>query len=158
MYFSQTDKITYGDFIVTDITRRTNIIQNLIKNEDFYFDYELVEGDTPESIAHDNYGDVDLHWIIMMINEVYDPFYQWYMTYKEVIEYSKLKYGDPDYTYVQYWELDDVKYKTNPGGLSLAVSNLDYEVAVNDAKRKIRVVYPEYTNQIVREFKGLVVR
>lgn len=164
MYFSEADKIEYGNYIVTDITKRTNIIQDLIKNEDFYYDYVVMSGDTPETVAADKYNDPYLHWIIFLVNEIYDPLFQWYMTYREVVEYSKLKYGDPQFQETQYWLWQDVKYKTkpdisiDPSDLAVAVSNLDVEVARNDANQTIKMVYPEYTQQIVLEFKGIVNR
>lgn len=162
MYFKELGKIEYGEYRVTDITKRTNIVQELLKNQDFFFKYMLNSGDTPEGIAYNFYNDVNLHWIIFMVNEIYDPLYQWYLTYQEVVAYSKLKYGDPDFQYTQYWLFDGVKYKIqpditeDPNGLAEAVTNLDTEVITNDARQEIKLVYPEYIDYIVAEFKELV--
>ena len=163
MYFKELSKISYNGFNVTDITKRTNIIQDLIKNEDLYYKYELVSGDTPETVAYDTYNDPQLHWIIFLVNEIYDPLYQWYLTYTEVVAYTKLKYGDPAFQETQYWLFEDVKYKIqpditlDPNGLALAVSNLDTEIIANDARQTIKVAYPQFVNQIIAEFKGIVV-
>lgn len=162
MYFSETNKINYNGYNIIDITKRTNIIQELIKNKDFYFEYVLKSGDTPESVAYDFYSDTELYWILILVNEIYDPLYEWYMTYNEVVDYSKLKYGDPQYQQTQYWLFNNVKYKIqpnitiDPNGLAVAISNLDVEIERNDNNQQIRVVYPEYINQIVREYKSLV--
>lgn len=162
MYFSQAKKISYGDYIVTDITKRTNIIQELIKNDDFYFNYELKSGDTPEGVAYDFYESANLNWIHFLVNEIYDPLFSWYMTYNEVVAYAKLIYGDPQFQETQYWLWQDVKYATqpditiDPSGQALAVTNLDVEVMRNDANQTIKIVYPEYINQIVREYTLLV--
>jgi hypothetical protein len=164
MYFSKAKKIEYGDYIVTDITRRTNIIQELIKNEDFYFNYLVKSGDTPETVAYDFWGNPYYHWIIFLVNEIYDPLYQWYMTYNEVVEYAKLKYGDPTYQQTQYWLFQEVKYKTqpditvDPNGLAVAVSNLDVEIERNDNNQTIKMVYPEYIKQIVWEYEEIILK
>jgi hypothetical protein len=156
MFFKLSGKVEYDGRVLVDITKRVNIVQTLLKNKDFYYDYVVMEGQTAETIAFDKLGDVKYYWIILLINEIYDPLYQWYMGYNEVIAYSKLKYGDPEYLHTKHWELNGVKYKTDPGGNALAISNLDYEIAVNDSKQTIKIPYSEYTEQIVREFRKLI--
>ena len=39
---------------------------------------------------------------------------------------------------------------------AIPVTNLDYEAAIQDKKKQIRVLKPEYLNQFVREFQDLV--
>ena len=39
-----------------------------------------------------------------------------------------------------------------------AVTNLQYEQAIQDVKKQIRVLKPEYLNQFIREFQDLVRR
>lgn len=162
MYFQEAGKIPYNGYIVTDVTKRTNVIVELIQNNDFWFYYDLKEHDTPETVAHDWYSDARHSWTIYLVNEIYDPFYQWYLTYKQLIDYSKLKYGDPDYQYTQYWLFDNVKYKTepditlDPNGLAVAVSGLDIEIAANDARQQIKLMYPEYINQMIDEYQSLI--
>ena len=43
---------------------------------------------------------------------------------------------------------------TVPG--ATAVSNLEYEADIQDKKKQIRVLKPEYLNQFIREFQDLV--
>lgn len=162
MYFKEAGEIIYDNKVVTNITKRTNFIKELLSNPDFYFKFELKTGDTPETTAFDWYGDPNDSWIIYLANSVYDPLYQWYITYAEVIAYSKLKYGDPAYQQTQYWVFENVKYPIqpditiDPNGLAVAVSNLDYEVATNDDRRFIKIIYPEYVNQIKAQYEKLV--
>lgn len=162
MYFQEAGKILYADKIVADITKRTNIISELLKNQDFFVRYVLKSGDTPETVAFDWYGDPNLSWLIYLANKIYDPLYHWYLTYAEIISYSKLKYGDPQYQQTQYWVFEDVRYPTqpditlDPNGLAVAVSNLDVEIKANDDRQEIKVIYPEYVNQIISEYEKLI--
>ena len=39
---------------------------------------------------------------------------------------------------------------------AVAVTNLEYEAALNEQKMQIRVLKPEFLNQFVREFNDLV--
>ena len=59
-----------------------------VKTNTLLFDtYEVKEGETPESIAHKLYGDTELHWIVLMMNNVVDRFTsgQWHLTFHSSI-------------------------------------------------------------------------
>ena len=155
MYFDKLGKITYLGFNLVDITIRINFLRNVLKDDDFYYTYQLYEGETIENIAFDKLGNIDNFWIILLVNEIYDPLYQWYMSYQEIVDYSKLKYGDPEYLQIHHWEKDGINYKTDGGGFT-AISNLQYEVELNDKRQLIKIPYPEYVDKINREFRQLL--
>jgi len=155
MLFTYPRKITYDTRVVTDITKRVNIIQGVLQNKDFTYDYVIDHGTLPEDIAHKFYSDVDLHWLVLMVNEIYDPFYQWYMMDSEILEYSKLVYGDPGFQDVQYWIKDGIKYQTDIGNAA-AVTNYEWETQENDKRQTIKIIYPEYIPMIIQQFESLV--
>ena len=157
MFFSLTGQINYDSREVIDISKRVNFIKNLLNNEDFYFSYQLKHGDKPETIAFDFYGDASHHWIIILANEIYDPFYDWYMEDREVVEYAKLKYGDPEYfTGIKhYTDSDGIIYK-EPLGNRTPITFVEYEKQLNDARQVIKVVYPEFLDQILQEYRLLI--
>ena len=43
-----------------------------------YDTYDVKEGETPESIADSLYDDAELHWVIMLVNDITDRYHQWY--------------------------------------------------------------------------------
>ena len=65
---------------VTNLLRRVGMRTKLKTNTLLYDTYSVKEGETPEMIAHKLYGDPELHWIILLINEVTDRYHQWPMS------------------------------------------------------------------------------
>ena len=85
MYFDTFPKILYdskGDGqvkIVTNLLKRV-AIRTKVKNNTSLFDtYTVQNGDTPESIADKLYDDPELHWVVLMVNDITDRYHQWPM-------------------------------------------------------------------------------
>ena len=81
-----------------NIQRITNILTRVRKkleivNHAFFEQYFVREGDTPESIAHQVYGDSTLHWIIMYGNYMTNPYYDWPLGYRDLQKFVNKKYG-----------------------------------------------------------------
>jgi hypothetical protein len=54
--------------------------------------YDVQDGETPETIAYDRYGEAELHWIIMLANNVMNLYRDWPMTTAQFDSYLKGKY------------------------------------------------------------------
>ena len=77
-FFRQFPKVDYdirGDktkVLVTNLTRRTRF-RDFTKLNNVAFDfYDVKDGETPEYIANEFYGDPELHWVILMANDIVD--------------------------------------------------------------------------------------
>ena len=151
---------------VTNLLRRVGMRTKLKTNTLLYDTYNVKEGETPEMIAHKLYGDPELHWIILLINEVTDRYHQWPMSLPQFQEYLVDKYDNPDgihhYETTQdsgdtkvkievFNEVDDDAYT----GL-IPITNREYEENEQDRKRQIRLVDPSFVEQFVDEFKVLM--
>ena len=151
---------------VTNLLRRVGMRTKLKTNTLLYDTYSVKEGETPEMIAHKLYGDPELHWIILLINEVTDRYHQWPMSLPQFQEYLVDKYDNPDgihhYETLQdsgdtkvkievFNEVDDDAYT----GLT-PITNREYEENEQDKKRQIRLVDPSFVEQFVDEFKVLM--
>ena len=172
MYFESFPTIFYdanGDGTVKDVKnllRRVGL-RTLVKTNVLLFDtYEVKEGETPEMIAHKLYGDSNLHWIILMINEVTDRYHQWPMTVPQFLDFINDKYDNPDgihhYETTQtsgdtkvkievFNEVDDDAYT----GLT-PITNREYEEDRQDKLRSIRLIDPKFIGQFVAEFQTLM--
>lgn len=79
MYFSNFPITTYqlsknDRILVTDFIKAVTV-DPLLKEDSIYSEvYTVADNETPEIISHKVYGTVAYHWVIMMINEAYDPF------------------------------------------------------------------------------------
>lgn len=96
-YFNKFPKLIYknGDSatIVTNLLTRIDTIRENLNNSSLFYLYNIQEGDTPEIVASKYYNDPELHWIVMVVNEIYDPFYDWPMTYSQFESFIVNKYG-----------------------------------------------------------------
>ena len=172
MYFENFPLIIYdsvgnGNFkVVTNLLKRVALRSKVRANTLLYDTYNVKEGETPEMIAHKLYGDPELHWIILLINEVTDRYHQWPMSLPQFQEYLVDKYDNPDgihhYESTQtsgdtkvkievFNEVDDDAYT----GLT-PITNREYEEQEQDKRRQIRLVDPSFVEQFVDEFKKLM--
>ena len=172
MYFKSFPVIPYdskGDLQFKDVTnllRRVGMRTKLKTNTFLYDTYSVKEGETPEMIAHKLYGDSELHWIVLLINEITDRYHQWPMSGMQFLDYINDKYSNPDgiHHYETTQTSGDTKIKIEVEndvdedaytGLT-PITNREYEENEQDKKRKIRLVDPNFVGQFVDEFEKLM--
>ena len=82
-YFSNFPVIPYdsqGDGNLKDVTnllRRVVVRTKIEENTSVFDTYDVKEGETPEMIAHKLYGDINLHWVVLLFNKVKDRYHDW---------------------------------------------------------------------------------
>jgi len=91
-YFDKFPKVYYNNKIVTDILTRVKINDNYLNSSLLYYDYDTQDKDTPENIADKYYGDSEKHWIILITNNILDPFFEFPLSYDQFNEYVEDKY------------------------------------------------------------------
>ena len=170
MYFQNFPTIPYdsvGDGElkgVTNILRRVGIRAKVKANTMLYDTYDIRNGETPESIAFKLYDDAELHWVILLVNDITDRFHDWPMTEAQFLQFIKDKYTNVDaiHHYEISQESGDTSIKISIGTdntdypSATAITNYEYEQEVQDAKRKIRLLDPSYVSDFVEEFKSIM--
>ena len=172
MYFDAFPVIPYdskGDLNYKDVTnllRRVGMRAKLKSNTLLYDTYNVKEGETPEIIAHKLYGDAQLHWIILLINDITDRYHQWPMSGGQFLDYLNDKYSNPDaiHHYETTQTSGDTKVKIEVfnevdedayTGLT-PITNREYEEQEQDKRRKIRLLDPSFTEQFIDEYQKLI--
>lgn len=79
--------------LITNLLTRVDVIQEALNNASLYYQYDIQDGDTPEIVADKFYNDSELHWVVLMFNQMYDPFYDWPLHYQQFQKYIIDKYG-----------------------------------------------------------------
>lgn len=79
--------------IATNIFVRIGILNSLKNNSSVYYPYLIQDGDTPEMIADKYYGAPEYHWVVLYMNDITDPYYDWPLDYKKFENYILGKYG-----------------------------------------------------------------
>lgn len=97
-YFNKFPKLVYSrdnqTSLVTNLLNRVDVIKDKLDSSAIFYEYDIQEGDTPEIIASKYYDDAELHWVVMLFNDVYDPFYDWPLTYQQFNSFIEDKYGN----------------------------------------------------------------
>jgi hypothetical protein len=170
MYFKNFPTIPYdatgtGEFkSVKNLLRRVGIRAKVKSNTMIYDTYDVKNGETPESIAFKLYDDSELHWVVMLINNVTDRFHDWPMTEAQFLQYVNDKYTNVDaiHHYEISQESGNTKKKIDIGTdntdypTATAITNYEHEQEVQDDKRKIILLSPTYIGQFVDEYKKLI--
>jgi hypothetical protein len=170
MYFAKFPTITYPFEIngvltakkITDITTSVRIIKEVMANLTSYDEYDIQEGDTPEIISEKVYGSPLYHWVLMIANDRYDYTADFPLTTYELEQYVNRKYGADAYS-VHHYE-DENGNVINQGNINVygitsvqrSVPNYEYELRLNESKRRIKLISPENLFRILAQFKSLV--
>lgn len=165
MYFAKfpltayiaSDNVNFS--VVTDITRRVAVSNSIKENFSLYDEYDIQEGDTPEILAYNLYNNTNYHWIILLLNDIIDPRFEWPLTQSQLVRYAIDKYGSEEAIYeIHHYEASttdttvvDSDDENFPDKVS--VSNMDYEISKNEEKRRIKILKPNYISSFVTEFE-----
>ena len=166
-YFQMFPNVLYsakGDnkfTVMKDLMSRVKIKSNVKENILGFDYYDVKDGDTPEMIAHKYYGDVNLHWTILVANDIIDYYEQWPMSVQKFEQFVKDKYDNPQA--IHHYEIEqtsgndtrkiDVGMNTTEYPSATAISNYQYEDKLQEEKRQIRLITQEYMDGFVQEFE-----
>ena len=165
-YFEMFPSIYYsakGDgkyTVMKDLMSRVKLISKVKENILGFDYYDVKDGETPEMIAHKYYGDVNLHWIILVTNDIIDYYEDWPMSVQRFEEFVKEKYENPQG--IHHYEITQTSGDTTVTidvGMNTTdysgtpISNYQYEDKLQEKKRQIRLITPEYVDQFVKEFE-----
>jgi len=170
MYFDNFPTIPYDSQLngeskdVKNLLRRVGVRAKVKSNASLFDTYDIKNGETPESIAFKLYGDAELHWVIMLLNDVTDRYHDWPMSEAQFLQFVNEKYDNVDA--VHHYEISqssgDTSVKINIGTdntdypTATAITNFEHEQEQQDIKRKIRLLDPAFIADFVEEFKSLI--
>ena len=140
---------------VTDILKRVRKRLDIV-NRAYFEQYFVKDGDTPESLSHQVYGDSTLHWIILYGNYMTNPYYDWPLTYIDLKKFVIKKYGEANINSTHHYEDADGYEVDSTASGATAITNFLHEETLNDAKRNLTLIRPEYVSNVVKEFKDLL--
>jgi hypothetical protein len=78
--------------IVTNIISRFSLEQSFKENTSIYEKYNVQDSDTPEIIASKIYDSPERHWIVLAMNDIVDPQWDWPLDYRTLISFIDDKY------------------------------------------------------------------
>ena len=157
--------------LLPNILKRVKLRTGLASGSFLFDAYDVIDGEKPEDIAFKIYGDPELHWVILMTNNVTDRYYQWPLTQPQFQEHLADKYGAGNEDSVHHYEKTQDSGKTSsngPNDFSYKVecnsddgdpdiiTNRIYEQRKQDEYRSIRLLSKKYLKVFVNEFESLI--
>ena len=157
--------------LLPDILRRVKL-RALVKSGAMLFDkYDVKEGEKPEDIAYKWFGDAELHWVILMTNNITDRYHDWPLNAPQFAEFLTDKYGSGNEDGTHHYEISRTSGRTSgrgPGDYSYLVecnsdesgattiTNREYEQREQDNKRQIRLLHKSFLGDFIAEFDSLI--
>ena len=174
------DRVSSREYVrVKNLFRRVKLRDDLQNVFTLFNKYEINQGERPDTVAEDLYGSADLDWVVMLTAGIINVRDQWPLSDAELYRYAENKYGD-ELNSTRFYETTEVKDSSgrlilpkgkvvdsgftipNPANKSTTlnpvtgISNYEYEVRVNDDKRFIYILKPDYLQLYLNDMRRIM--
>ena len=164
---------------LTNITVRFKINELLLNKTAVMYEYNVLNGERADIIAHKYYEDATLDWVIYLINSVIDPQFEWPMDERSFERYMKRKYGSlatAKQTHHQYeitlreqsvlfddtivpekrLVVDKDTYDLTSPSLRRQVDKYTYEWELNNSRSLIKVLDKKYLPALLSTYSDVI--
>ena len=162
---------------VTNIMQRVRFKPSVLENITDYYPYYVREGERPDIVSFNTYGTVAYSYLILLINNIVDPLFDWPLPSIQFENYIIEQYGSvsaAQSTNKYYYQIvraevartgvservpeykiivDQTTYNSLDASVRSAQNVYDYEVEQNDNKREIKLINPDFIQDIDYEVK-----
>ena len=174
-YVSRLDNsISSSDFIeVKNLFKRAKVRKDFFQNFTIFTRYTIIGDERPDNVAQDYYGDSELDWVVLYVNNIINVRNEWPLTQQDFKNYLLDKYGSiAGYNEVHHYETVEVKdlsgrilleaglevdsnfsityrdpsteQEVIASGITGAVTNQEYELRLQNERRQIYLLRPAY--------------
>ena len=169
-----------GTFVtVTNILKRFKIHDDARDQTEVFYPYQLQDGDRPDVVAEKYYGNANYAWLVLFSNNIVDPVKEWPLYGTDFRNYLVTKYGSIesanttvkkrykvlsaafrkiDGTVIpkRRLEIDETTFNTLSEADRELQTAYEYEVEVNDDKRKIHLIDSSYLSVITDQVENIL--
>ena len=171
--------------IVKNLFKRAKIRDEIFNDLSYFTKYKVVGDDRPDQVAYELYGDSRYDWVVLLANNVMNVASEWPKDQVSFYNYMIRKYGDESkFNDVHHYETIDVVDSLGRivirGGLevpqdyvisyydsgldaqvtttesTVPFTNYEYEVSLEDDKRNIFVLKPEFLAVIRNDLEEIM--
>tara|TARA_B100002019_G_scaffold171223_1_gene147991 strand:+ start:398 stop:1069 length:672 start_codon:yes stop_codon:yes gene_type:complete len=170
---------------VKNLFKRAKIRDEIFNDLSYFTKYKVVGDDRPDQVAYELYGDSRYDWVVLLANNVMNVASEWPKDQVSFYNYMIRKYGDESkFNDVHHYETIDVVDSLGRivirGGLevpqdyvisyydsgldaqvtttesTVPFTNYEYEVSLEDDKRNIFVLKPEFLAVIRNDLEEIM--
>ena len=174
-------KSAYDYQLVKNLFKRA-VLRDDVFNDVTNFEKYSVEGDErPDQVAYNFYRDSGLDWIVLTTNNIIHVRDEWPMSSRDFLTYLNEKYTSEELSNVHHYETREIRDESNtliqPAGVRVKsdysvtyvendavktkssikmITFLEHETNLNDAKRNINILKPDYVEIFLRDIKEIM--
>lgn len=113
-YFSNFPSIEYNGKTIKDIMRRSTAVEKIINLGVPLQPLELRELERADYVSDALYNRPEFDYILYMVNDIIDPYYEWYLSQNQLDSFIDNKYGITRSNPKYYEYYNNYKSKNNP--------------------------------------------
>ncbi len=185
-YVSRLPDAKISDYIpVKNLFKKGYLRDDIFQDLTFFTKYKVQGDDRPDNIAYSLYDDASLDWVILLSNNITNIQTEWPMPQADLDRYLLEKYGSYEaQEEIHHYETIEVKNSTNvviveegltvesdfsvefydwmidsletKQGITTPISNYEYELKIEDAKRNIFALKPRYLNIVKDDMEEMM--
>ena len=171
---------------VKNLFKKGKIRDDIFQELAFFEKYKISGNDRPDNVAFEVYRDSNLDWVILLANNIINVQSEWPLLQDDFDRYLIEKYGDYNTLYngIHHYETSEVKnsqgvtvvpsglevsspytisyydyltsLQVDTGNIAVPVTNYDYEIKLEDAKRNIFLLKKEYLGIITNDMPEIM--
>lgn len=170
---------------IKNFFRRPYISQEVLKVYGAFQDYQIIGDDRPDTVSQIYYKSPEYDWLIFIANNIQNVQTDWPMSQNDLNKYLLEKYTENELSEIHHYETTQVKnslghvileaglrvksdyvfkYTETVKGITItktyspvkAVSNYENELQINDDKRSIVLIIPEYISIVEKEMFNIL--
>ena len=164
-----------------NLFKRAKIREDFFQNVIAFNKFQVEGDDRPDNVADEVYGNSKLDWVVLLSNNIINIHDEWPMSQSDFQRYLDNKYDKVQLTQIHHYETKEIKspdgsilleegqhvdadftYKYSQDGSNYSVnsvtsvSNYQYEIDKNDAKRSIYVIRKKYLDMIIEDMREIM--
>jgi hypothetical protein len=152
--------------------KRISFKPSVIEDITDYYPYRVKDGERPDVLSFEKYGSVAYAYLIMLVNDIYDPLFDWPLSSQQFEKYLVNKYGSVSSsmgTVKYYYQIiraevartgtservpevkfivDETTYNALDAGDRTTQTAYEWEDELNDNKRDIKLISSEFIQDI----------
>ena len=170
------------DFVASkNLFKRGAIRNDFFENAVTFEKYNVVGDDRPDNVANEIYDDPELDWVVLLSNNIINVRDEWPMSQYDFQRYLDNKYDKVQLSQIHHYETVEIlnplglrileaglevdesfEYKYSFEGTNYTVSdvtsvtNYQYEIGKNDAKRNIYVLRKSYLPMVMEDMRDIM--
>jgi len=171
----------YDYQVVKNIFKRAVIRDDIFDEITAFTKYSVVGDERPDQVAYQFYNDSGLDWVILATNNIIHVRDEWPMGNQDFLTYLNAKYTEAELSNIHHYETEIIRDssgtliqpegKTVPAGYTVnfldngslrtesklkSFSFLQHETNLNDSKRDINILKPEFLGLFLENFADIM--